>query len=42
LRSWRHPTEERGGEVPAEPLQVVPHRDLLLLISPVQRMIKER
>jgi hypothetical protein len=39
LRSWRHPTEERGGEVLAEPLQVVPHCELLLLISPAAKSL---
>jgi len=36
LRSWRHPTEKRGGDVLVDPLYVVTHHEFLL-ISPVQR-----
>jgi hypothetical protein len=37
MRAWRQPTQERGGDVLAEPLHVVAHHEFLLLISPAQR-----
>ncbi len=36
LRSWRHPTQERGGDVLAEPLHVAAHHEFLLLVLPAE------
>jgi hypothetical protein len=41
LHSWRHPTEERGGDVLVEPFPVVTHHEFLL-ISLVQQSSRAR